>query len=197
MGSNDPDQRVSIRVHEARNALASVIGCARTVAEAGEGLDPAMRDALLGIVVNQALKLDWTIRASAALAAPGVASDQRVDARSLLADAIGFAGLNAVGDTPMDGDVLGDERRLHLAVQALMLALRPNGEEGVVVASDGDGFRIRTTMIDLDHPDRGWKIATARRLMREQGGGITVRRTGQGIEARVRFRTPTRAAVTQ
>jgi len=176
---------VQARAHEIRNPIASIAGCAATLLESGSRLDGETREALLRVIVEQAHRLDWLTRAAQESEISGDRTRAAVDAEALVREAASFAGYASVVAGP--SQTSGDERRWRMALEALMLALRPSEHDAVaIVHQTTNVITIRAQASNvLGDAERLWKLALAQRIFEEQGAVLEVHQDAELIEASV------------
>lgn len=178
---------LAVLAHELRNPLASLQGCAMTLLERRHELSDDMQEGLTRVIVDQSQRLDWIVRATAAY---GGASTRRdggfVNTAAVVRQAADFAEVKA--DARDGYDFEGDERRVQLALEAILVSLRNSqADVDAALVSGGASFEIRSRALDLGHGGRGWKLELARRLLREEGCALSIRRLKDGTLVRVRF----------
>lgn len=166
---------IAFLLHEFRNCVASVHGCAQTLREREPGLRSDQREALLDIILKQSDRLDWLTRAASSMdgGLPARAAATR-DLASIVRDAAVFAGVDVVLDLTDDAPVAADEVRLGLALEAAFLALRA-GDAAATATLGQEALEIRSTARDLLQRGRVWKVALARKLLREEGCRLVLR----------------------
>lgn len=173
--------------HELRNPLASLRGCAITLGERYRELDPPTREGLVGVIVRQSERMDWLVNAVCEL---GRREPERLpvaaELSELVAEAASHLGVAVTGDGALVGV---DRRRLVLALEALVLsAVDEPGRARLCL--DGRGFELRGRAGDAGHGARRWKLDLARRLLREEGCTLRLRRDGADVRARVTCPAP-------
>lgn len=188
MGAHTNDHGiVGILVHEFRNPLASVQGCARTLFEAGEDLAPETRAALAEIILKAAQRLDWLTRAAGSFnGGTGDRLPEEVDIEQTVSEAAGLGQVKLeIGPEPATS-FDGDPGSVRMALEALFLALGEAGAEARAELS-GDVLRVSSTARDLWQGSRRWKLALAHRLLRIEGCRLTVTRMIGGTTMTVSF----------
>lgn len=179
---------IKIRAHEIKNPIASIIGSARTLRDAFDRIDPDTRCALLDVVVAQAERLDWIISAVSQYG-----DDDRVptpfDATDMLGAAAQDVGIPLSGLPAGAVQVVADERRARVALEALLLALRPaDGDAVTVTIRKPSALIVRVPPVDLADPDRVWKLVLARTLLRQEGCSTVIETTDAFTEASIDMR---------
>src|SRR5207247_1034396 len=118
----------------------------------------------------QSARMDWLIRATAALAGTTGRCEGSVEVARAVRDACDASGADLDGDS--DLVVPGDESRVRLAVEALLVS-----SESPSVSLDGDVLEIRSSGRDRRGGGRTWKLDLARRVLHAEGFGLRVRST--------------------
>ena len=178
---------IGILAHELRNPLASLQGCALTLMERSDEMSADMRQGLMQVIVGQSRRLDWLVGAVAALGGvtrrlPG----DVVDVAKVVREAGELVGIPVEAGEGVRFE--GDERRVRLAVEALLMALTAGGAEGSLgVKGNGRALEVTSAAQDMDRGGRRWKLDLARSLLREEGCSLRISRTPDGTKARIGF----------
>lgn len=179
----DLGELLGVLAHEFRNPLASLQGCAQTLLERGDALDPNVREQMTEVIVRHAQRLDWLVRAAATFGgADGRGAPDEVDVEALVADACAFAGVPC--ETVPGARIVANERRLRIAVEAVVLSL---GEHASARMKHADDFEVSSPQRDIRRGSRRWKLGLASRVLREEGCGLAALVSEAGTCATVRF----------
>lgn len=172
--------------HELRNPLASLQGCAQTLAERGDELPADVRRRMADVISRHAERMDWLIRAVGSFASPGVPGDDDVDLVDLLRGIGASCGL----EVEVDGGlaVRGNEGRLRLALEVLLNALGPTAD--IRLATTDRRLEMSAPEIDPASSGRRWKFESAARMLAIDGGRLEVARDERGAVARLTFAGP-------
>lgn len=178
------EELAAVLVHEFRNPLASIHGCARTLLDSEPRLTPDVRRSLLGVVVEQSRRLDWLIRAAGA--AVGGNADRRVvvDAVAVVARAADALGISVPSPPGRSFVIAADADLLMLGVQALALALQA---EQVSMFWAADVLVITSDAVQVDAEERRWKASLGEQILTEQGFGVTIQSDPRGTTVSVSF----------
>lgn len=169
--------------HELRNPLASVQGCAQTLAERGEDLPVDVRRQMADVIARHAQRMDWLVQAVGSFASPGVPGDDDVDLAALLQEVGASSGVEVQADAELR--VRGSEERLRLALETVLNAFGPAADARLVAADR----RVDVSAPEIDPASSGrqWKLAAAARMLAIDGGRLEVDRDERGAVARLAF----------
>lgn len=172
--------------HELRNPLASVQGCAQTLAERGEDLPVDVRRQMADVIARHAQRMDWLVRAVGSFASPGAPGDDDVDLAALLREVGASSGVEVRTDGGLR--VRGSEERLRLALEAVFYAFGPAADVRLVAADR----RVDVSAPEIDPASSGrqWKLEAAARMLAIDGGRLEVDRDERGAAARLAFADP-------
>ena len=166
---SETSELLATLAHELRNPLASVQGCAQTLASRGADLTDEMRAGLTDVIVRQSERLDWLIRAVALSAGVGRRVPAMICLQDVVARAAAFASVRP--DIGTDARVWADAPRLQCALEALALAL---GAPAVTMRVRGTTVVVTGDSTDLDRGGRRWKLDLARQLLADEGWQLNV-----------------------
>ena len=171
-------------MHEFGNSIASVTGCAQTLATKVDA--PAdLRRELAEVILAQSHRLKWLMDAAKAISASADDRQSRVvDLGSVVRSAAANAGAEAIVDEP--AVAAGDQRHLTLAIEAAIAALSGNGTAAHLRRNT---LTITSAARDLDFPSRRWKLDFAARLLEGEGCEIAIAAGTDGVVARLLFVT--------
>ncbi|HVL80827.1 MAG TPA: histidine kinase dimerization/phospho-acceptor domain-containing protein [Actinomycetota bacterium] len=168
--------------HELRNPLASMQGCAQTLADRGDDLPASTRTGLAHVVVRHAHRLDWLMGALLALARLPDGLEREVDLAAIAEAAGELAGVPV--HVHRSQTVAGVEGRIRLAVEAVVLAL---ASDGCAAWVDGEEVTVRAPGSDAYGGGRAWKLALAETIVRHDGGSLHVEGSPGNVEVVLRF----------
>lgn len=185
VAASDPEfsELLGSLAHELRNPLASLQGCAQTLAERGEELPADVRQRMADVIARHAQRMDWLVRAVGSFASPGVRGDDEVDLVDLLKQVGASCGIEVSADGRLG--VLGSEGRLRLALEAVLTAFGPAADVRIVPSDR----RIEVSAPEIDPASSGrrWKLEAAGRMLAIDGGRLEVGQDDRGAVARLAF----------
>ena len=184
--SSDVDlpEILGVLAHEFRNPLASLQGCAQTLLDRGDALEPDIRERMTEVIVKHSQRLDWLTRAAAMFGGVGRRTDvEEVMLADVARDACALT--NAGIETASTAIVVGNEQRIQLAIEAVLMAL---GDRATVTVR-GAVVEICSPERDLARGSRSWKLHLASRVFRDEGADVGAIVTSHGTCVTIRFRS--------